>query len=323
MLDRHATDPRAGHVATRTSAGLFDFSFMGHFEITGSGAGAFLERVQTRDLAALAPNRIAYTLLLREDGSVFNDATLWRLGPDHYWLFTGRPADFEWISRMPGEDAELRQRSGDLAILALQGPRSFEIFPATPPYFGFTQALAEGEPATVARLGYSGELGMEILVVASSAPSLWQRLKEKGAHECGFDAADSLRIESGYILFSHELAAMPDPFELGFARLLTGHGFVGAEALAAKRFRQPRRRLVGLVPTGSIGTARSLPEAELTSEAWSPIFERQLGMGFAPADDAAPGTLVRLADGRIARCARLPFYDPGRVLPRRILTNTP
>src|SRR4029079_8491838 len=111
MLDRHATDPRAGHVATRTSAGLFDFSFMGHFEITRSRAGAFLERVQTRDLAALAPNRIAYTLLLREDGSVFNDATLWRLGPDHYWLFTRRPADFESLSRTPDDWGELRQLS--------------------------------------------------------------------------------------------------------------------------------------------------------------------------------------------------------------------
>jgi aminomethyltransferase len=311
----------AGHLATRRAAGLFDFSFMGHFEIAGPGARAFLERVQTRSLEGLAPGRILYTLLLREDGSVFNDATLWRLGPDHYWLFTGRPADFEWLSRTPADAVELRQRSGDLAILALQGPRCFEMIDTAPPYFRFTQALAEGEPATIGRLGYSGELGVEILVLCAAGPSLWQRLKERGAQECSFETANSLRIESGYILFSHELAARPDPFELGLARLVTGHGFVGAEALAKKRFRQPRRKLVGLLADGSTRRAGSLPEAELTSEAWSPIFERQLGMGFAPTSDAAPGTLVRFADGRLARCARLPFYDPGRALPRGAILN--
>jgi glycine cleavage system aminomethyltransferase T len=109
---------------------------------------------------------------------------------------------------------------------------------------------------------------------------------------------------------------MPDPFELGLGRLVTGTDFVGAETLRKKRFAGPRRKLVGLVPTGSTRAAGNLPEAQLTSEAWSPIFARQLGLGFAPAEDAAPGSLVRLADGRLARCARLPFYDPPRMLPR-------
>ena len=69
---------------------------------------------------------------------------------------------------------------------------------------------------------------------------------------------------------------------------------------------------------GSVRRPGDLPEADLTSEAWSPVFGRQLGMGFVLAEHAAPGTLLRLADGRLAHCARLPFYDPGRVLPRRL-----
>jgi aminomethyltransferase len=305
-----------GHLATRRAAGLFDFSFMGHFEVSGFGARGFLERVQTRDLASLAHGRILYTLLLREDGSVFNDATLWRLGPDLYWMFTGRPSDFEWLARTPVEGAEVRQRSGDLAILALQGPRSLDLVHAAPPYFGFTQTLMDGEPATVARLGYSGERGVEILVRAAKRGAVWNELKEKGAHECGFDTANSLRIESGYILFANELTCAPDPFELGMARLVTGRGFIGEEALRKKRFAQPRRKLVGLWPSATTRVARELPTAQLTSETWSPIFGRPLGMGFVPIEAAAPGTLVQLADGRVARCARLPFYDPPRRLPR-------
>ncbi len=307
------------HLATRRAAGLFDFSFMSLCEVTGAGARAFLETLQTRLVAALEPGRIAYTLLLREDASVFIDATLWRHDDERWWLFTGRRSDIAWIAaRADGFDVHLRDRSGEFAILALQGPRSSDLVGARPPYFHFAEAKVEGVPAWVGRLGFSGELGVEILVPAAARTALRDRLRDRGAYECGFDAADSLRIESGYILFSNELSCMPDPFELGLGRLVTGSAFAGAEALRKRRFAGLRRKLVGLVPIGSTRAAGSLPEAQLTSEAWSPIFARQLGIGFAPAEDAAPGTLVRLADDRIARCARLPFYDPGRVRPRRI-----
>jgi aminomethyltransferase len=306
-----------GHLATRRAAGLFDFSFMSLCEVSGAGAAPFLGHLQTRIAAALQPGQIAYTLLLREDASVFVDATLWRHADERWWIFTGRRSDVAWIAaRAAGFDVALRDRSGEFAILALQGPRCFELIADAPRWFHFAEARLEGIPAWVARLGYSGELGVEILVPAAAGAALRDRLRKRGARECGFDTADSLRIESGYILFSNELAALPDPFELGLGRLATGSAFVGAEALRRKRFAGPRRKLVGLVPTGSARAPGSLPAAQLTSEAFSPIFGRQLGMGFAPAQDASPGTLVRVADGRLARCARLPFYDPGRVLPR-------
>ena len=80
---------REQHLATRRAAGLFDFSFMGHYEL------ASVRGVQSRDLEHLAPGQIAYTLLLNDDGSVFNDATAWRLGPERWWLFTGRRSDTE------------------------------------------------------------------------------------------------------------------------------------------------------------------------------------------------------------------------------------
>ena len=322
MLDRPYAEARAGHLATRSAAGLFDFSFMGHFEISGPRARAFLERVQTRNLAQLAPGRIYYTLLLREDGSVFNDATLWCLAPERYWLFTGRPGDCDWIERfLSAGEPVLARLSGQFSIIALQGPRAFDILRgvrAEPPgYFAFTQAEVDGVPAWIARLGYSGERGVEILVPAAAGAAAWQALIQAGACACSFETANSLRIESGYILFTNELAHLPDPFELGLGRLVTSSACIGAAALREKRRAGLRRRLVGLVPTGSLRAADSLPEAQLTSEAYSPTFGRQLGMGFAPAGHAAPGTLLRLADGRLARSARLPFYDPGRVLPRR------
>ena len=309
--------PAEEHLATRRAAALFDFSFMSLVEITGEDAEVFLEHLQTRLVSALEPGQIAYTLLLREDGSVFVDATLWRHGDGRWWLFTGRRSDFAWIAgHASGFDVHVRDRSGEFAILALQGPRSLEKLEARPRYFHFLEAPVEGFPTCVARLGYSGELGVEILVPAEEGAALGTRLEKAGVPRCGFEAADSLRVESGYILFSNELAGRPDPFELGMGRLVTGRRFIGAAAVAKKRFARPPRKLVGLLPQGGTRRAGILPEAQLTSEAWSPVFGRPLGLGFVPWDEAAPGTHVRLADGRHARCARLPFYDPPRALPR-------
>jgi aminomethyltransferase len=322
MPDRQYAEARAGHLATRSAAGLFDFSFMGHFEVSGPRARVFLERLQTRNLAHLSPGKICYTLLLRENGSVFNDATVWCLGPERYWLFTGRPGDIDWIRRCQSAgEPTLEILSGQFSILALQGPRCFDILQGVlvepPCYFAFNHAELAGVPAWIARLGYSGERGVEILVPAAAGAAAWHALMQPGVCACSFETADSLRIESGYILFSTELARDPDPFELDLGRLVTSSACIGAAALRERRRAGLRRRLVGLVTTGSVRAAGSLPEAQLTSEAYSPTFGRCLGMGFAPAEHAAPGNLLRLGDGRLAHSARLPFYDPARVLPRR------
>lgn len=318
------TDAAEEHLATRRSCGLFDFSFMGQFEIAGARARDFLDRLQTRSLAPLAPGRIAYTLLLRPDGTVFIDATVWCLAPDRYWLFTGRRSDFAYVAEAaPERTVAVRDRSGANVILALQGPRSAQVLErhlGAPPgvaYFGFRAATLGGVPATIGRLGYSGELGYELIAPAAAAGALWRALAAD-ARECGFDAANGLRVEAGYILFANELAEPADPFELGLGRLvsLDGRPFIGRDAA---RRRAPRRRLVGLdgfAPRGA-GSLHGRARVRVTSRIRSPVFGCALALGFAPAEAAGAGSLVAVADTEIARVCRLPFYDAGRVLPRR------
>jgi len=105
------------HLATRRRAGLFDFSFMGLYEFAEAAA---LQPLQTRDLARLAPGRMAYTLLMDDDGRVVNDATVWNLADGRWWLFSGRRGDAGWIAAR----ASARVRTGEHAIVALQGPCS-------------------------------------------------------------------------------------------------------------------------------------------------------------------------------------------------------
>jgi len=320
------TDAAEEHLATRRACGLFDFSFMGHFEIAGEGARAFLDRLQTRNLALLAPGRIAYTLLRRADGTVFIDATVWCLAPDRYWLFTGRRSDFSFVAEMVKERGAVRDLSGGDAVLAVQGPASAGVLErhvgAAPgiAYFGFRAAKLAGVAVTIGRLGYSGELGYELIVPSDAAPTVWRALAAD-ARECGFDAANSLRVESGYILFTNELTKPANPFELGLDRLVSFHwrAFTGSEALRAVRWRDPDRRLVGLD-----GFARRAPSsldrfrpAEVTSRVRSPSFGSELALAFVPAEVAAAGTIVSIAGTERASVCRLPFFDPGRVLPRR------
>jgi glycine cleavage system aminomethyltransferase T len=309
---RVVSEAHAGHLATRRSAGLFDFSFMGLYEFSDAAA---LQALQSRNLARLAPGRIAYTLLLNDDGCVFNDATVWRMDDGRWWLFSGRRGDAGWVAAR----AAPRVRSGEHAVLALQGPASGAILARllgeervrALRYFGFAPYGAAGT-GYVGRIGYSGELGYEIVVPArdesATRTALLEAGKGLGLRECSFEAANSLRIESGYLLFDREITGRETPAQLGLARLVER---------PRPRTAAAARRLVGLeIGAQPVGPRPWLPAASATSECESPVFGRVLGLGFVEADAASPGTPVQLQDGRLARVARLPFYDPTRTRPR-------
>jgi len=337
-------DPVAEHLATRTACGLFDFSFMACVEIRGPGGLAFLHRLQTRNLAPLAAGRIAYTLLLRANGTVLDDATVWRLAPDRYLLFAGRPSDLDHASELAADFAvTLVDRSPRQAVLAVQGEHAWAVasqcieeLPPRLPYFAFCPGRFRHAACLVARIGYSGETGYEIIADARLGVELWDALRRAGAAygmaECGFEAIDTLRIEAGHILFLRELEEAVTPFELGFGRWVDFYGtdFIGKSALTKLRWSAPPRRLVGLIPEDPRNSVHGRPAgpgadvtrapghtAILTSLCRSPIFGCPLGMGYVQAADAHPGTRVRLARDRIGSVARLPFYDPARRLAHR------
>jgi len=339
LTPRRFTDPAAEHMATRRGAGLFDFSFMACVDISGPDSLAFLHRLQTRNLSALRPGRIAYTLLLREDGTVLNDATVWAIDIRRYALFIGRRADLEHVRRSAAAfNVTIIDRSDDHAVIAVQGPRSSAIvaaslsdMPARLSYFDCWSARFADTACWVSRIGYSGELGYEIIVRAQDGPALWETLLRTGVScgltEGGFEAVDSLRIEAGYLMFAHELAIPVTPCELGLSRLVDMYAidFIGLFSLRRSRWQEPVKRLMGLLPeTGrhmdpaslmATGTA-SETTTHLTSVCRSPLMKRTLALGFVAAADRHPGSAVSLAGMVPARVARLPFYDPGRHLPR-------
>ena len=313
------------HLATRRGVGVFDFSFMGWWEVAGTDAQACLERLQTRDLTKLARGNAFYTLLCRDDGSVFIDATVWHVERNRFWLFTGRRSDIAHIGAIASRfDIGIVPMHDRYAVIAVQGPASAALVKRALPgsdaaalaFFAFSRAVIDDRDAWIARLGYSGELGYELLVPTDCAIAMWTRLTQTPLdaerRECGMEAANSLRIEAGYIHFAHELRGRVLPAELGLSRLVqtARADFIGAPALQMAG--PPKRRLAGVVLSqgGTSADSRHARDAEvrvrLTSEAYSPTLNRVLGLAFVDAH-VAQGVAVATEDERSGVLTGLPL----------------
>jgi len=209
----------AEHLATRKGAGLFDVSHMGRLIFRGPGAVRFLQYVLGSNVEALDPEESQYTVIPTETGGAVDDAYLYRFTPEEHLLVVNaanREKDLAHIRSVLGrfEGVELTDVTDEVAMLALQGPRSREVLLKVveggalpePQRNALTTLTAAGATVRVSRTGYTGEpLAFELFVDAAAAGGLWDRLVELGATPVGLGARDTLRLESGLPLYGHEL----------------------------------------------------------------------------------------------------------------------
>ena len=307
------------HRAVRTSAGVFDVSHMGQLEVRGPGALAFLQRMLSNDLDRIGAGRAQYTLLPNERGCPIDDLIAYRFGDDRFLLVVNASrvdADREWLAaHLPG-DAELDDRSGDTAMLALQGPAALGLveLPDLRP-FAFAEARVCGVDALVARTGYTGEPGVEIMTAADSAGELWDALLAAGAVPAGLGARDTLRLEVCYPLYGNDLSEERTALEAGLGWVCAlDKDFTGADALRDQKARGGHDRLVAFrmqergIPRPGMGV---LPAGEVTSGTMSPSLGIGIGMAYVPEASAAEGTEIEIdVRGRRlgARVAAKPLY---------------
>jgi aminomethyltransferase len=292
----------AEHTAVRTAAGLFDVSHLGTATVRGPGAAAFVDGCLTNDLSRIGPGQAQYTLCCLEDGGVVDDLIVYLHGPDDVLLVPNAANAADVLARLTAEapdGVQITDRHADVAVLAVQGPRSPQVLQAVGlaaelPYMSFT-----GGEVTVCRTGYTGEHGYELLVAAERAGELWDALlaagEPEGLRPCGLGARDTLRTEMGYPLHGHELsrAITPNQARSGWAVGWRKPRFWGREALLAEKEAGPARLLWGLRATG-----RGIPRpgmavldgvgariGEVTSGTFSPTLK--VGIGLALLDTAA------------------------------------
>jgi aminomethyltransferase len=329
----------AEHRAVREAAGLFDVSHMGEVDVRGDRALEFVQHVTTNDVAKLAVGQAQYSTLLRDDGTMLDDLLVYRF-PDRYMLVinaSNRDKDFAWISQHAGRfGVELVDRSDELALLALQGPRAEQILArltdadlSAIEYYHFAEGTADGRPAILSRTGYTGEDGFELYLANEDAAPVWRRLLEVGAADglipAGLGARDSLRLEMGYALYGNDLDESRTPLEagLGWIVKLDKGEFIGREALVRQKEAGIRERLAGfrLLERGFPRHGYALryegsPAGEVTSGVSSPSLGQGIGMAYLPVAAARPGSRIEvmIRDQPVpAEVVRPPFYTRGSI----------
>ena len=323
------------HLAVRKSAGLFDISHMGEVSVAGVGALDFLNYILTNDLRKLAAGQGQYTLMCNERGGVIDDLYAYRTGEQDYLLVINASRiepDVSWMRTQLAawprrEQVQLEDASDKFGALALQGPRVVEFIDACFPgpsargsrvskvtdlkknqLGGF--AVAD-QTIWVARTGYTGEDGFEIIAASELMEKLWNHILSMGHAHClqpaGLGARDTLRTEVGYPLYGHELDERITPMEAGlgsFVALDKGN-FLGRDVLAEQKAKGVSRKCVAFkmadksapprphYPIWSTGDG-ALRIGEVVSGTQSPSLGLGIGMGYVPPSFAKPDTAIEI-----------------------------
>ena len=329
------TSQLAEHHAVRRDAGVFDVSHMCVVDLTGERVRAFLQYLLANDVARLTtPGKALYSCLLNEAGGILDDLIAYYLTPNWYRLVVNagtRDKDLAWIRAHAGEFAvEVRERS-ELAMLAVQGPQARAKLAQLLPAADAARALAldtfvgaQLGPWFVARTGYTGEDGFEVMMPAADAVSAWRSLNTLGVASCGLGARDTLRLEAGMNLYGQDMDESTHPFESGLAwtvALQDERRFIGRAALEKVRATGSPRKLVGLLLEDR-GVLRGHQKVlvggaaagEITSGSFSPTLERSIALARVPAATAGAVQVEIRGKALAASVVKPPFVRFGRSL---------
>ena len=319
------------HLAVRNAAGIFDISHMGEVTVSGAGAEAFLNSVLTNDIRKLASGQGQYTLMCNERGGVIDDLYAYRLSVTVFFLIINASRiadDVAWLqaqaAKFSGGELNLTDASHHYAAIAVQGPRVKEFINDCIPGasasvcpMGAVTDLKKNQIAgfhfdnhniLVARTGYTGEDGFEILGPDADLQRLWDKLlaagQPFGIKPCGLGARDTLRTEVCYPLYGHELDENTTPIEagLGFFVALDKGEFNGRAVLAEQKANGTKKKLVAFKMTDKSAPPR--PHYKIfsgdreigivTSGTQSPSLNVGIGLGYVPPEFSAPDTKIEI-----------------------------
>ncbi|SNR25438.1 glycine cleavage system aminomethyltransferase GcvT [Halorubrum vacuolatum] len=352
---------REEHAAVRERVGRFDVSHMGEIEVAGPDATALLNRLTTNDVSALSPGDSQYAAITTEEGVMLDDTIIYRLpdgtpageavnaiegmtngnlgepdGDPAYLFVPNAGHDEETYDRVVthrdewGLEAAVENTTTGWAMIAVQGPDAESAVDAAVtagdaaalPRFDATVADVAGVPSWVARTGYTGEDGFEIVCPADAAEAVWAAFED--VQPCGLGARDTLRTEMGFLLSGQDFdpddePRTPDEAGIGFAVDLDT-AFIGRDALAEQRDAGLTERFIGVrlldrgVPRGGYAvTDGDLTRiGHLTSGTMSPTLEEPIGLGYLHVDHAVDGAEVAVVvrgDEKRAEVVEPPFLD--------------
>ena len=325
----------AEHEAVRQDCGMFDVSHMTVVDVSGDDARPYLQYLLANDVARLTlPGKALYSCMLNGQGGVIDDLIVYYLRDNHYRVVINsatRDKDWAWMEQQAGEfgGMELNLRD-DVAMLAVQGPNARDRAIAL--FDDYQQdslrqlvrfQAAEFDDSFVARTGYTGEDGFEIMMLNQGIVGLWEKLRAAGVPPCGLGARDTLRLEAGMNLYGTDMDETTSPLISGLAWTLAlddGREFIGKQALLDEREDGVKQRLVGLllldkgVLRNHLRVVTAAGDGEITSGSYSPTLQQSIAMARVPS--AASGEVeVELRNRMLkAKIVKLPFVREGKSL---------
>lgn len=304
------------HITVCQGVGVFDVSHMGEFWVKGPQALAFLQKITSNNVAALAPGKIQYTCFPNEDGGIVDDLLVYQYEPEKYMLVvnaSNMEKDWNWCVSHNTEGAELENSSDNIAQLAIQGPKAISVLQkltdidlATIPYYTFkVGTFASEENVIISNTGYTGAGGFELYFYPSDGMTIWNAIFEAGKPEgikpIGLGARDTLRLEMGFCLYGNDLDDTTSPIEAGLGwitKFAEGKNFTNRAELERQKKEGVTRKLCAfeLQEKGIPRHGYEIADAEgnvigvVTSGTMSPVLKKGIGMGYVKPEFAKAGT---------------------------------
>jgi len=322
------------HHVVRSDAGMFDVSHMTVVDLHGARTREFLRHLLANSVDKLkVSGKALYSCMLNEQGGVIDDLIVYFLDEDFFRVVVNastRDKDLAWIERQAKAfDVTVAERA-DLSMIAVQGPnaRAKVLALLTPQARAKAEKIGkfvavEGDGLFIARTGYTGEDGFEIIVPEAQAVELWNRLKEAGVAPAGLGARDTLRLEAGMNLYGQDMDEAVTPWEanLGWTVALDeGRGFIGRGVLEKQKAAGGHRVMVGLVmdEKGVLRHGQRVVtpggDGEILSGSYSPTLAKSIAFARVPAGTS--GTLQVDIRGKLVpvRVVKYPFVRDGKAI---------
>ncbi len=323
------------HHAVRQKAGVFDVSHMTVVDVAGAGARDYLRHLLANDVDRIEPGRALYSGMLNERGGVIDDLIVYKRENDYRLVVNcaTRETDLAWMESQAGGFAVDIQERPYLAMLAVQGPQAramlAELLDA-----GKAEAVnslkvfsfAEAGDWMIARTGYTGEDGVEIMLPNTDAVALWDQLLAAGVAPAGLGARDTLRLEAGMNLYGNDMDDNISPLEanMGWTLVLNDRDFIGRQALLNQQA-NGHAELVGLVLEGK-GVLRAHQkvllangeEGEITSGTFSPTLGKSIALARLPAGATGKVDVEIRNKRQPAQVVKAPFVRNGQAVYKEI-----
>lgn len=320
------------HTAVRENVGMFDVSHMTIVDIAGIDATAYLQKMMANDVARLKEvGKALYTPMLNSAGGVIDDVIIYNMG-GWYRMISNcatRDKDLEWLTaHNNGFEVTLTERP-ELAIIAVQGPKALAtVKQVAPDCAGVIDNLVYFQGAIkgswmIARTGYTGEEGLEIILPSTEVTELWQQLLDAGVAPCGLAARDTLRLEAGMNLYGNDMDEQVSPLVAGMGWTIAWEpaerDFIGRQALEADKAAGIEFKQVGLLLTGR-GIMRAeqkvvvagAGEGVVTSGTFSPTLQQSIAIARVPkaiGEQCQVEIRGKLVDAKVIK---LPFVRNGQ-----------